>query len=73
MNSIPLHYHTRYEWTGNAESGETSIAGLPMLPIGSPHNPVRYSPEHLLVVAAEACLANTFLVIASMSKIEIIN
>jgi len=71
MSEIPLHYHTAYEWTGDGEAGESRIGDLPVLPIGSPHNADRYCPEHLLVVAAEACLANYVLLISSMSKFEV--
>lgn len=71
MSDIPLHYHTAYAWTGEAEAGEISIDGPPVLPVGSPHSPERYSPEHLLVVAAETCLANYVLLISGMSKLEV--
>lgn len=71
MSDILLHYHTAYEWTGEAEAGEISIDGPPVLAVGSPHSPERYSPEHLLVVAAETCLANYVLLIAGMSKLEV--
>ncbi|MFZ0254990.1 MAG: OsmC family protein [Gammaproteobacteria bacterium] len=71
MSDIPLHYHTAYTWTGEAEAGEISIDGPPVLPVGSPHSPERYSPEHLLVVAAETCLANYVLLISGMSKLEV--
>jgi organic hydroperoxide reductase OsmC/OhrA len=73
MSTIPLHYHTSYQWTGEAEAGEISIEGLPVLPVGSPHSPERYCPEHLLVVAVESCLANYVLLLAGMSKLEIIS
>ena len=71
MSDIPLHYHSAYEWTGEGAAGEVSIDGPPLLPVGSPHSSGRYSPEHLLVVAAETCLANYVLLLASLSKIEV--
>lgn len=71
MSNIPLQYQTAYVWTGAAEAGEVSIDGPPMLPVGSPHSPERYSPEHLLVVAAETCLANYVLLISGMSKLAV--
>lgn len=71
MSDIPLNYQTTYSWTGEGETGEIRIGDLPVLPIGSPHSADRYCPEHILVVAAEACLANYVLVISSMSKLEI--
>lgn len=71
MSDIPLKYHTAYEWTGDGEKGEIKIGQLPILPIGSPHNAERYCPEHLLVVASEACLANYVLLISQMSMFNI--
>lgn len=71
MSDIPLNYHTAYEWTGDGEKGEIKIGQLPILPIGSPHNVERYCPEHILVVAAEACLANYVLLISQMSKLNV--
>lgn len=71
MSDIPLNYYTHYEWTGDAEAGEIRVENLPVLPTGSPHNPDRYSPEHLLVIAAESCLANYVLLISKMSKLEV--
>lgn len=71
MSAIPLHYQTAYRWTGEAEAGEGLIDGAPLLAVGSPHSTERYSPEHLLVVAAETCLANYVLVIAQMSQLAV--
>ena len=71
MSQIPMHYHTAYTWTGEGEGGDIAIEGHAPLPVGSPHSNDRYSPEHLLVLAAETCLANYVLVIAGMSKLEI--
>ena len=71
MSDIPLHYHTAYQWTGEGAAGETRIDGPPRLPVGSPHDSGRYSPEHLLVVAAETCLANYVLLLAGLSSIEV--
>ena len=71
MSQIPMHYHTAYSWTGQGEGGEIAIESHAPLPVGSPHSTDRYSPEHLLVLAAETCLANYVLVIAGMSKLEV--
>lgn len=71
MSDIPLNYQTSYNWTGDGEKGEIQIGDLPVLPIGSPHNADRYCPEHILVVAAEACLANYVLLISNMSRLEV--
>ena len=72
MSEIPLNYQTAYEWTGKGEAGEIRIGEMPAMPIGSPHNSDRYCPEHLLVVAAEACLANYVLLISNMSKLDVL-
>lgn len=71
MSAIPMRYRSAYTWTGADEAGEIAIEGLPVLRVGSPHAPERYSPEHLLVVAAETCLANYVLVIARMSGLVV--
>jgi len=71
MSQIPMQYHTAYRWTGQDEAGEIAIEGHAPLPVGSPHSSERYSPEHLLVLAAETCLANYVLVISGMSKLEV--
>lgn len=71
MSDIPLNYATAYTWTGEGEKGEIRIGDLPVLPIGSPHSEDRFCPEHILVVAAEACLANYMLLISSMSGLDI--
>ena len=71
MSDIPLHYQTAYQWAGEAAAGEISIDGVPLLPVGTPHDSGRYSPEHLLVVAAETCLANYVLLLTGLSKIEV--
>jgi organic hydroperoxide reductase OsmC/OhrA len=71
MSQIPLHYRTAYTWTGQGEAGAIAIDSQALLPVGSPQDSDRYSPEHLLVTAAETCLANYVLVIASMSKLDI--
>jgi organic hydroperoxide reductase OsmC/OhrA len=71
MSEIPLQYHTSYQWTGESAAGDTRIDGRSLLPVGTPHDAERYSPEHLLVVAAETCLANYVLLIAEMSKLVV--
>jgi len=71
MAEIPMHYQTRYAWQGVAPHGLLSIDGHPDLPAGTPHDAERYSPEHLLVAAAEICLANYVLLIAGLSKLTI--
>ncbi len=71
MAELPLNYHTAYAWTGEDVAGEIRIEGPAMLPVGSPQNRDRYSPEHLLVVAAETCLANYVMLLSGLSKIQV--
>ena len=71
MAEIPMHYQTHYAWQGTAAQGLLSIDAQRELSAGTPHDPNRYSPEHLLVAAAEICLANYVLLIAQLSKLEL--
>lgn len=71
MSDLPMHYKTNYEWQGNGADGNLSVQGHAVLPAGTPHDSDRYSPEHLLVAAAEICLANYVTLIAGLSKLEI--
>ncbi len=71
MSEIPMHYETAYRWCGEGEDGDSTIEDHAALSVGPPHSLGRYSPEHLLVVAAETCLANYVLVIARLSKLDI--
>ena len=71
MADLPMQYETDYEWQGNAAKGTLSIAGRKDLPVGTPHDGNRYCPEHLLVAAAEVCLANYIKLIAERSNLEI--
>jgi peroxiredoxin-like protein len=58
--------------------GSMSSAGLPGLVVATPpefpggHAGI-WSPEHLFVAAAEACLMTTFLAIAENSKLEFLS
>jgi organic hydroperoxide reductase OsmC/OhrA len=71
LSDIPLQYQTAYQWTGESAAGDITIEGTAPLRVGTPHDAGRYSPEHLLVVAAETCLANYVLLIAEMSKLAV--
>lgn len=71
MSEIPMQYETGYAWTGTDMAGNISIAEHPPLPVGSPHDADRFSPEHLLVATVEACLANYILLFARLSGLEI--
>ena len=71
MSDLPMHYQTKYEWQGKGADGVLAVLGHADLPAGTPHDSDRYSPEHLLVAAAEICLANYVMLIAGLSKLEI--
>jgi len=71
MADLPMHYETRYEWQGDAAKGTLSVVDRNDLPVGTPHDDNRYSPEHLLLAAAEVCLANYVQLIAERSGLEI--
>lgn len=71
MADLPMQYETSYQWQGNAAEGALSITGRRDLPVGTPHDTDRYCPEHLLLAAAEICLANYVKLIGEKSKLEI--
>jgi organic hydroperoxide reductase OsmC/OhrA len=71
MSEIPMRYETAYAWTGTAMAGNISIENHPQLPVGTPHDADRFSPEHLLVATVEACLANYILLFARLSSLEV--
>ena len=71
MTEIPMKYQTTYQWQAKGVEGVINIEGHAELPVGAPLAPDRYCPEHLLVAAAETCLANYVMSIASMSKLEV--
>ncbi len=66
-------YTTSLRWTAERR-GTLSPEGLPQLEVATPPefpggHPGIWSPEHLFVAAAEACLMTTFLAIAANSKL----
>lgn len=71
MAEIPMHYQTSYEWQGNASEGVVNTEYQNALQVGTPFDHDRFSPEHMLVATAEACMANYVLLIAGMSKLAI--
>jgi organic hydroperoxide reductase OsmC/OhrA len=71
MTGIPMKYQTTYQWQAKAAGGAIYIEDHAELPVGTPHDLDRYCPEHLLVAAAETCLANFVMLIASMSNLEV--
>jgi peroxiredoxin-like protein len=67
-------YRTSVSWE-NERRGSLASPGLPGLSVATPPqfpggHPGIWSPEHLFVAAAEACLMTTFLAIAENSKLE---
>ena len=67
-------YRTSLRWE-TQRRGKLSSEGLPDLAVATPPefpggHPGIWSPEHLFVAAAEACLMTTFLAIAENSKLE---
>lgn len=73
MADLPMTYSSSYRWHSQAADGVLSIAGHDDLPVGGPHDKGRYCPEHLLLAAAEICLANYVKLIAERSKLEILD
>ncbi len=69
--SIPMRYETSYRWSGEGDRGETTVPEHAPLPVGGPEGEDHYSAEHLLVAAAEICLANTFFFLAERSGLEV--
>ncbi len=66
-------YSTSLRWVSERR-GTLSAEGLPQLDVATPPgfpggHPGFWSPEHLFVAAAEACLMTTFLAIAANSKL----
>jgi organic hydroperoxide reductase OsmC/OhrA len=66
-------YTTSLRWTAERR-GTLSSEGLPQVEVATPPqfpggHPGLWSPEHLYVAAAEACLMTTFLAIAANSKL----
>ncbi len=66
-------YTTSLRWT-TERRGTLEAEGLPRIEVATPPNfpgghPGTWSPEHLFVASAEACLMTTFLAIAANSKL----
>ena len=67
-------YRTSVRWQ-EQRKGRLSAPGLPDLSVATPPefpggHPGIWSPEHLFVASAEACIMTTFLAIAENSKLE---
>lgn len=72
MAELPMTYETAYEWGKTSTPGVLRISDRAPLDVGSPHDASSYSPEHLLLAAAEICLANTMVFIAQRSNLELL-
>ncbi len=70
--AIPLHYETRYEWSGDDNKGTLSIEGMADIQLGGAEDEGLLDPEHMLLGATEACHFNTFMAIAKNSKVKIL-
>ncbi|NNJ90479.1 MAG: OsmC family protein [Gammaproteobacteria bacterium] len=73
MPDLPMQYQTSYEWQGQASEGNIKVESRHAFPVGTPHDTDRFCPEHLLVATAETCLANYVLLIAKLSRLNIIS
>lgn len=71
MAELPMTYETAYEWGKTAKRGKLEISERTTLEVGSPHDTDAYSPEHMLLAAAEVCLANTMLVMSERSGLAL--
>lgn len=70
-------YNAGLEWK-EGRIGEFNIAGFPSLNVATPPEfpkgvPNVWSPEHLFVASASACLMTTFLAIAENSNLEFLS
>ncbi len=70
--AIPMHYETRYIWSGEDNKGTLTIEGIPDIQLGGAKDEGLLDPEHMLLGATEACHFNTFMAIAKNSKVEIL-
>lgn len=68
---LPSQFDTEYVWEKNGSSGQLVLDGCEPVKLGTPNDIDKYSPGHLLVSAAEACLANYVFAIADMSNLKI--
>ncbi len=70
-------YRTSIRWDTQRKA-TLSATGLPDVVIGTPPefpggHPGIWSPEHMFIAAAEACLMTTFLAIAENSKLQLVS
>ena len=74
--TLPYLYETNVEWT-DERKGELESPGLEALQVASPpefqgHEGM-WTPEHYFVASVNSCFMTTFLAIAQMSKLEVVN
>ena len=70
-------FRTTIRWV-EKKRGVQAPPGLPLLEVATPPefpggHPGIWSPEHLFVASAEACLMTTFLAIAENSKLDFVS
>ncbi len=75
MATFPHRYEVRLRWTGHGACGALSAPPRPEI-IGGPPPQFEgleefWSPEHLLVGAAELCLMSTFLALARRARLAV--
>ena len=70
-----FHYQSRMAWDVG-RIGNASVDGKPVLRVSSPPefkgDPACWSPEDMLVAAADACLLMTFLAYAQREELELV-
>lgn len=71
--ALPLQYETHYYWSGDGINGDLEVDERPAIPVGAPIDTRVFNPEHLLLAAAEICLANTFMKLAETARLEVIS
>lgn len=76
MPELHSRYPVSVRWTGGKQGVASAPDGLPDLEIASPRQfggpGGHWTPEHLFVGAAAACWMTTFLAIAELSKLEVV-
>jgi peroxiredoxin-like protein len=70
-----FHYQSRLVWDAG-RVGRALIVGKPVMRVSSPQefkgDPACWSPEDMLVAAADACLLMTFLAYAQREELEVV-
>ena len=77
MTDVVHVYPVEIDWLRGREGFVTSAEGLPGFRVGSPPEfggrPGIWTPEHLLVGAVASCFMTTFLAVAELSHVEIVD